>query len=536
MVRSKFLKRGMKSHLTSRFWLKRFLILSAGALVVVSLSYCYAQRPQTATQQQRPRTVSGGRATTLGSGGDLQAAINSAKPGDTITLAAGATFRGPIVLPAKKSDASPDSYITIQTASLDALPDGVRVSPTQASSMPKIVSPGGQSSIETAPGAHHYRFIGIEFAPAADSKYIYNLINIGSDEYSELPQFPHHLIFDRCYVHSTGLGKARRGFALNGGETSITNSYISGFAGPGDETQGICGWNGPGPFHIINNQVEGGGQNIFFGGGDPRMPGLVPSDVEIRRNFIYKPEDWKGKATIKAMFEMKNVRRLIIDGNMIIDAHTTTAFALTVRNQGGTAPWSAVQEVQITNNVIKHANMAVNILGRDNEHPSQQAKQIRIANNLFIDMGVDNSAFVQTSGADSITVEHNTVQHTGNVITSYGAPTSQFVFSNNILQNNNYGVFCESGKLASCLPGAVFAKNIIVDNYDSASQGSPLDRYYPPGNFFPRSLQEVGFVNLAQADFRLAETSHFRKRATDGKDIGVDFEELLASGVLKAGQ
>ena len=46
------------------------------------------------------------------SGGDLQAAINSAVPGDTIVLDAGGTYRGPFTLPKKSGDA----YITIQSS------------------------------------------------------------------------------------------------------------------------------------------------------------------------------------------------------------------------------------------------------------------------------------------------------------------------------------------------------------------------------------------------------------------------------------
>ena len=46
-------------------------------------------------------------------GGDLQAAINSAVSGDTIVLAAGATYRGPFWLHKKTGDA----YITIHKRS-----------------------------------------------------------------------------------------------------------------------------------------------------------------------------------------------------------------------------------------------------------------------------------------------------------------------------------------------------------------------------------------------------------------------------------
>src|SRR3954467_1896137 len=59
-------------------------------------------------------------------GGDLQAAINAAAPGDTIVLEAGTTYRGPFVLTKKTGD----SYITIQSSRAAEITG--RVSPSQS--------------------------------------------------------------------------------------------------------------------------------------------------------------------------------------------------------------------------------------------------------------------------------------------------------------------------------------------------------------------------------------------------------------------
>ena len=44
----------------------------------------------------------------------------------------------------------------------------------------------------------------------------------------------------------------------------------------------------PYPFKIVNNYLEGAGENVMFGGADPRIKNLVPSDIEIRRNHFFK--------------------------------------------------------------------------------------------------------------------------------------------------------------------------------------------------------------------------------------------------------
>lgn len=492
-----------------------------GPLLIVCLLLVVAQR----REASRVRRVS---ASTIfvKPGADLQAAINNAKYGDVIVLEAGATYNGPIILPFKESKPGSEEYITITTSNLKGIPaENERVNPERhAPAMPKIVGPNTSVAIGTGERAHHYKFVGIEFSPAANSQYLYNLIDLGKSEYKSLSQFPHHLIFDRCYVHSTGLNKARRGFALNSAETIILNSYISGFAGAGDETQGICGWNGPGPFQIVNNYIEGGGQNIMFGGADPAVPNLVPSNIEIRRNFLYKPQEWFGRATIKAVIELKNARNIVIDGNVLESGGLTGAFVLTVRNQSGTAPWSTLEDISVTNNIVKHSSAGFSILGRDDYHPSQQAKRIRIANNLLVDVGPDYSAvFLIGCCADTLTVENNTVQQAGNIMTCYGNPISRFVFRNNIVQYNSYGLYCPTNALLASSRG-----NILADNSGAISaNGFPAN--FPSGNLVVNSFNQLGFVDFTRGDWRLATQSKVKRKGTDGKDPGVDFEALAAA-------
>jgi len=457
-------------------------------------------------------------------GGDLQAAIDNARYGDVIVLEAGATYKGPITLPFKEG--ASDQYITITTSNPGGIAkENERINPQiHAKAMPKIVGPDSSVAISTAERAHHYKFIGVEFSPAADSRYLYNLIDLGKTDYTSLSQFPHHLVFDRCYIRSTGLNKARRGFALNSGDTTIINSYIAGFAGAGDETQGICGWNGPGPYKIVNNYIEGGAQNIMFGGADPVVPNLVPSNIEIKKNYLFKPGSWFGAATIKAMIELKNGSKIDIDGNVIDSEGYIAAFVLTVRNQNGGAPWSTLQDINITNNIVRHSQTGFSILGRDDGHPSTQAKRIRIANNLLVDVGPDYAAvFMVGCCADTLTVENNTVQQTGSIMTCYGVPNSPFVFRNNIVQFNSYGFYCPTNMLSPDSRG-----NVIVDNKAQISaNGYPTN--IPKGNFVVTSFDEVGFVDFANGDWRLGPQSKLKGKGSNGKNPGVDFEALGAA-------
>src|SRR5690606_22757623 len=93
----------------------------------------------------------------------------------------------------------------------------------------------------------------------------------------------------------------------------IAECHIKGF-----DSQAILSWNSPGPFKIVNNYLEGAGENVMFGGADPRIEGLVPSDIVIERNYFRKPLSWKssGAWTIKNLFELKNAQRVLVRANV----------------------------------------------------------------------------------------------------------------------------------------------------------------------------------------------------------------------------
>ena len=469
----------------------------------------------------------------LGIGADLQAAVDAARPGDVIALEPDATF-GPLRLPRKTGD----EWITIRTS----VPDGVfprpgtRVDPSHASLMPRIEATSG-SAITAAPGAHHYRFIGIEVRPRAGS-FLYDLVKLGSGERS-LEDLPHHFVFERSYVHGDPQAGGRRGIALNSRHTAVVDSYLSDFKERGADSQAICGWNGLGPFAIVNSYLEAAGENVMFGGADPSITNLVPSDIEIRRNHFVKRLAWKqGEPgyqdtawTVKNLFELKNARRVLVDGNVFennwVQAQNGFGILFTVRNQDGAAPWSTVEDVSFTNNVIPHSASGVNILAHDDNAPSQQARRMLIRNNLFEDIGGlrwggGGRLFQVVAQAADVVIDHNTAFHTGNILTTERGPHSGFVFTNNIVSNNEYGIIGTDTApglrtLSAYFPDVVVRRNVI------AAGPAPS---YPADNFFPASLAAVEFVDLEGGDYRLAPTSPYRRAATDGTDVGLDFEQL----------
>ena len=520
-------------------------VLQVLAVVSVGvLARAHAGPPAAAAPPERPRlTVDTraaspvGRVVSVPAGGNVQAALDGARPGDVITLEAGATFGGPFTLPRKQGD----GWITIRTSAPDDRlpPPDVRIDPSYAGVMPKLEA-GRGSVIVAAPGAHHYRFVGIEIRPASRVSLV-NLVVLGLNERA-LELVPSHLIFDRCYLHGDPEKGTRRGIAMNSRYTAVVNSHLSDFKEIGVDSQAIDGWAGPGPFKIENNYLEAASENVMFGGGDPVIANVVPSDIEIRSNHFAKPLRWKegnpaferGPWVIKNLFELKNARRILIEGNLFertwAQAQAGFAIVFTVRNEDGGAPWSVVEDVTFVNNVVRGAGSGVNILGYDDHRASQQTARVLISNNLFDDIGGPQwggagRLFQILDGVAQLTIEHNTAFQRGNIIFAEGRPHPGFVYRNNVTPHQETGIAgtgtgVGQPTLTTFFPGAIVKGNVII--------GGPAAAY-PPDNFFPVSLDRVGFADRLRGDYRFITTSRYRRAGTDGRDPGVDHDVLAAA-------
>jgi hypothetical protein len=444
-------------------------------------------------------------------GGDLQGALNAARGGDTVILAAGSTYTGHFQLGQNNSS----QWITIQSSGAGSLPSGTRVSPSNASAMAKLVTPDGGAALQIPGGANYYRIIGLEFTPAA-GVYAQDVIQVGLANETSTGQLPHDTDFDRVYVHGDLNAGSKRGIAMNGINTTVENSYMSAFTSTWQDTQAIAGWNGPGPYKIINNYLEAGTETVAFGGAVPAIYGLIPSDIIVQNNSFYKPLSWRPGSPsyagtpiwVKNHLELKTAQRMTIDNNVFENnwvGGDQRGFALvfSVRTELGRMPWSVVKDIKVTNNVFKHSAGGIVITGQDDNPVGMGVGAgFTIQNNVFQDIsgdwGGDGRLFQITGGAHDITIDHNTAFQTGFLMVFDNGSSYNVNYTNNI-SNVGWGVVGNgSGEGTSTLyaymGGGQLTGNVLI--------GGNAGRY-PAGNNFPSSVDQVGFANFNGANFNL---------------------------------
>jgi hypothetical protein len=517
-------------------------------------------------------------------GGDAAGEVISLDSNVTITVSAA------YVLPAYTMSAG--KWVIVTTGAGFTPPvQGTRVSPAvDAPTMARLLTSTTSGIFKTtATGVNHYWFMGIEMGQASGVSLTYTLFVIGNGETASA-DVPNNIVVDRCYLHGNGTGNIQRGVAANGSYIAVVDSYLANFAYVGAEAQAIGAWNAPGPVKIVNNFLEGAGENILIGGADPTISGLVQSDFDIEKNWFYKPLGWWTGSPYYAgthwqvnnLLEFKNAQRVLVKGNVFencwADAQAGWAILFTPKNQGGTAPQSTVQDMNFTYNFINHsANgliISAGIPSGSEGGPSTAAARIAVTNNLFADLSnsygategmavslqnTPSSVVLDSARDDSnILIQHNTFLNANGNTMPIGPPsgnstdpnTSYAVVEDNIAEDTALGLpgtACVDG--AACLdkywvnsPTAGYW--VWTNNALFRSTGAPSG--YPGGNFWPTTLAAIDFTSTANCtgttlssvtDCGLTALSPYHNAGTDGKDIGVDAAGLSTaiSGVVPGG-
>lgn len=551
-----------------------------------------AELPRSYVDSSLRATPAPGKTLLVRAGEDPSQVLSNATCGDTIQLEAGATFSS-LVLPKKNCDDShwiivrtsaPDSKLPAENTRLTPCYAGVASLPgrpaLQCGSTENVLAKiefngkGGPGSILIASGANHYRFIGLEVTRTSTSAVVYNLIgpNKGTAD---------HLVFDRMWIHGTAHDETVRGIMLSHLQyVAVVDSYFSDFhcvAKTGEclDSQAIAGGLGDdpmGPYKIVNNFLEAAAEPILMGGGEATA---VPTDIEIRRNHLFKPLTWmKGQPgfvggvdgspfIVKNLFELKNAQRVLLEANILENTwggFTQAGFAvlLSPKNQsigfGNVCPICQVTDVTIRLCKITHVASGFQIgNGLAGKGAAKDGGRYSIHDVVLDDIRPDLynglGAFAQISMTPGESASPRLHDVQVNHVTAFpphtlfimGGPRndprmSGLSITNNIFTIGTKPLFSTGGgmeKNCAAMPDVRTVEAVLHDCFSSYSfRGNVIvggGGGWPKGNQTAKSIADVGFLNYADGnggDYHLSPRSKFKHAADDQKDPGADLDAI----------
>lgn len=517
-----------------------------------------AELPRTYLQTALANTPAPGSVIPVSAGGSFQSALNSANCGDTITLAAGATYSGLFTFPAKSCD--DQHWIIIRTSAPDTSlpPEGTRMLPCYGgvSSLPgrpafncsgtqnvlaTVSDPQGNSTgpILLANGANHYRLLGLEITrtPGTGINYEFVSANGAAD----------HIILDRVWLAGTPQDENKNGINMSGMTyAALIDSYANDFhcisgVGACTDAKVVGGGNSTlpgGPYKITNNFIEASTEGILFGGGSGTT---TPADIEIRHNHFFKPLMWlKGQPNfvggpagnpfmVKNLLELKNAQRVLIEGNIFEytwGGYSQAGYALllTPKNQASGCPICEVTDVTIRYNTFSHSGAGISMANvPDDNGAIAYAGERYSIHDITLD-DINASFYAASPGASSGTLFQvfsawpNSALNSVSInhVTGFGDPHSKiislgnnpayppmygFSMTNSILGQALYPVWSTGGTTNCANPDIpLLSMNACFTSYTFNYNAIIATTYgaaqWPAGNSFPSTANAVQFTSF----------------------------------------
>ena len=268
-------------------------------------------------------------------------------------------------------------------------------------------------------------------------------------------------------------------------------------------------------------------------GGATSVLGLVPANCIIRDNHLNKPLEWREMDwVVKNLFEIKNGRRFKIENNLMTNnwamGQDGTGVLFTTREDSGRD--AIIEDVEFSGNIVRGSGSAISVYGSE----GGGGHRLTVRNNLFEDINgakwKSAGHFLKVTDWKGLTIENNTILQTGNIAVAYGKPVTDFVFRNNIVFENEYGIKGDnmgSGQevIDFFFSGGTVSHNVVIG-------GAP--GRYREKNYFPASISQVGFVNAAAGDYTLRAGSQYLTVGHRNDSVGAKLRAQTVGKSAKA--
>ncbi|MGO9401905.1 MAG: hypothetical protein ACLPVW_00380 [Terriglobales bacterium] len=438
----------------------------------------------------------------------------------------------------------------------------------------------GSSPVVFANGANHYRLVGLEITRPVDKSPVVALLSPAQNGTAS------YIVIDRCWIHGTAQDETRHAVALAGmTNVAVVESYIndlhctavSGTCTDSTTIGGGGGNNATGPWKIENNFLEAAGENILFGGSPAT---IVPADITIDHNHLYKVPNWqKGSANfvggysgdpfvVKNHLEIKNGARILFEDNILEYSwggfsQAGQSILITPRNdynkgtkQGNLCAVCEATDITIRFNRISHTGAVFNIGNPAVDGMGAQASERYSVHDVVADdieakhYKGGGGLFLVGNEWPNKTLHNLSIRHVTGFPDSVGhllAVTNDlhypemyaFTFQDNLVVVPTYPVWSAGGPdncanadvpmsvISACFETYTFTNNVLA----AVTKAFPPDKW-PSGNFFPATVNDVGFVNYNDGNggnYQLQANSPYKGKASDGTDPGANIAGLNAA-------
>lgn len=390
----------------------------------------------------------------------LQQALDTARTGDRLLIPRNSRTEQLQVRPTART-----GWVTIQGT------DSTSVITTSGTS--------SQSAIAILSRAHHVRLLGPLRVTATGTGELTAMLRSYNYE-ALLADFPHDIIVDGV-TFDAGTSLVRRCVWGDGIRIAVVRSRLLNCATQAGDAQAILILGGPGPYRFEGNYLQGSHQCFNSGGGDPVMPGLVPSDVVFRNNVCEKPLRWHyttpgvytgEQRQVKTVIETKNIRRGLFEYNTIRnvwpDAQTGFAFLLKSVNQDGGCTWCTTSDVTVRYNRVINVAAGFN-LSANPQGIVVPLTRVSLYGNVVEKFGEGEGIAMQLLGATrDVILMHNTFATAGNAAMVFDeAPGIRTVVSANVIPSGQYGVKGNStstgtATITKWMPGGIWSSNALL--------------------------------------------------------------------------
>jgi hypothetical protein len=415
----------------------------------------------------------------------------------------------------------------------------------------------------TDPGAAYYRFAGLEMmSPASVTGGGVALCDIRDQTASQgtLSAQPHHIVFDRCFIHGRAGVDTRRAILANGQYIAAVDCWIEEIHGAGFESCGFASYNGAGPFKIVNDEIQAATENILFGGAQPAVFGLVPSDIEVDLCHLDKDPAWIGlNYGIKDNYEHKNgsyarFQRSFCENSWQDGQSGNSLLFQPLEDTGETADWTAITDITLNLIRCKGVGTGLVIAGRiafgTGLMPVTPLSRFQATNVLFEDVGLrtpangfptvnDGGRLLQLTGDfQNVVLDHITGKAPNHAIDfggfgPGGATPNGTVIKRSLLGRGDFGIFGDTvaeGKVALDTyagPAYDYSENAL---YNTTTPGANFNAYtgLPVSNHFTEEAS-VDYIDPSTDQWGLAIGSPYKGAGSDGKDLGCDVAALDAA-------